>query len=93
MADSQNVTNDLCDARMANIETKLSAINETTTRIEGKLNEVSILYGQIPLIVGRVEVLEKWKDKFSLSKILLIVSGIAVSITTIYDFLKKIMIH
>ncbi len=93
MADNQNVTNNLCDARMATIESKLDAINDTTTRIEGKLNVVSEVYRQIPLIVGRVEVLERWKDKFSLSKILLIVSGITVSITAIYDFLKKIMIH
>ncbi len=93
MADNDNVTNNLCDSRMENIEIKLNAINNTTTRIEGKLDEVSLIYRQIPLIVSRVEVIERWKDKFSFNKILLIVAGITVSISTIYDFLKKLIIH
>ncbi len=93
VADNDNVTNNLCDSRMENIEIKLNAINNTTTRIEGKLDEVSLIYRQIPLIVSRVEVIERWKDKFSFNKILLIVAGITVSISTIYDFLKKLIIH
>lgn len=93
MADNNSVTNPLCEARMETIDTKLETIKATTDRTENKLDSLSEICRQIPINTKRLDILEKWKENFSLTKIVLTMSGIAVAITTIYEFIRKLLTH
>jgi len=88
---SNGVTNPLCESRMENIDTRLKAIRESTDRIEFRLCELGEVCKQIPMDTRRIDLLERWRENFSFAKILLVISGTTVSITAIYEFIKRII--
>jgi hypothetical protein len=88
-----NVTNSLCDARMENIDTKLSNINSTTGRLEDKIGVLTLICEQVANHDRRLSAIEKWKEAFSFTRIVITMSAVAVAITTIYNFVMKIIMR
>ena len=93
MGDNNGITNPLCEARMKNVDDKLSNIKETADNIEKKVDDLSDVCNQIPINTKRLDLLEKFKDNFSFTRVLLFMALIAGAITTIGEFVKKLITH
>jgi DNA replication protein DnaD len=92
MEDTKNsVTNNLCDARMQNINDNLSNMADNIKKIEQHIEQITKLQEELPIISLRLQSLEKWRENFSFPKILGVMALIAGSVTTIYEFVRKLV--
>ena len=85
------VTNSLCEARMKIIDTKLDSIIEKQTDLIDKVESINQSCIKIPDHEKRIAGIEKWKDNFTFTKIIITVGGTVTALLVIYKFLIQLI--